>query len=291
MANRLLGILITLLLSTIVLGYFVAMQRQFGAEAALSDQRRQAEGRAREFARIADTDALTGLLNRFGFSGAFSRELERARRYTQPLSVVMIDLDHFKRVNDEHGHAAGDQVLTSVARLLEAQVRQSDLVVRWGGEEFVVVAPMTRLEGAARLAEKLRAQLARLRGRPAGVVTGSFGVAELLPGDGVESVLYRADLALYRAKKGGRNAVVCSSAADAVVPEQAGAPSSRREGRRPGASMRRSASRPSTRSTGRWPRPWWPWSSWSAPGRPGRSRRPWRRCSPRPPLTSPTRSG
>jgi diguanylate cyclase (GGDEF)-like protein/hemerythrin-like metal-binding protein len=215
-ANRLLGIIITLLLCAVVLTYFVAMQRQFGTEAHIAGKRREAEGRAREFARQADTDALTGLLNRLGLNGAFSREFERAGRYGQPLSVVMLDLDHFKRVNDEHGHAAGDQVLVGVARLLEANVRDSDAIARWGGEEFVVMATMTPGSGAVRLAEKLRDRLAATTLGPFGAVTGSFGVTELRPGDSIEGLLHRADEALYRAKKGGRNRVESAGATGQV---------------------------------------------------------------------------
>jgi diguanylate cyclase (GGDEF)-like protein/hemerythrin-like metal-binding protein len=214
-ADRFLGIVITLLLCSVVLTYFVAMQRQFVTEAHIAGKRREAEGRAREFARQADTDALTGLLNRLGFNGAFSREFERARRYHQPLSVVILDLDHFKRVNDEHGHAAGDKVLAGVARLLESSVRESDVIARWGGEEFVVVAVMTEERGAAQLAEKLRARMAAAEPGPSGAVTGSFGVAELKPGDSIEGLLHRADQALYRAKNGGRNRVESDGASPA----------------------------------------------------------------------------
>jgi diguanylate cyclase (GGDEF)-like protein/hemerythrin-like metal-binding protein len=219
--NRLLGIVITLLLSAVVLGSFVALQRQLGAEATVDDKRRRAEGRAREFARKADTDALTGLLNRLGFNGAFVNEFERARRYRQALSVVILDLDHFKRVNDEHGHVAGDQVLIRVARLIEAQTRQSDTVARWGGEEFVVLAPMTEASGATQLAEKLRALMEATPLGPVGAVTGSFGVAELQPGDSIESLLHRADEALYRVKNSTRNGVACAAA---VVTEGSGSP-------------------------------------------------------------------
>jgi diguanylate cyclase (GGDEF)-like protein len=217
-ANRLLGIVITLLLCSVVMSNFVAMQRQYGAESRITVKRREAEERAREHARQAYTDALTGVLNRLGFNGTISRELERARRYRQPLSVVILDLDHFKRVNDEHGHAAGDHVLVGVARLLETNVRQSDVIARWGGEEFVVVAPMTQADGAVQLAEKLRTLMAATPLGPSGAVTGSFGVAEMQVGDTIEGLLQRADKALYRAKSGGRNRVEC---ADANVAEAA----------------------------------------------------------------------
>jgi diguanylate cyclase (GGDEF)-like protein/hemerythrin-like metal-binding protein len=120
---------------------------------------------------------------------------------------MILDLDHFKHVNDVHGHLAGDRVLVGVARLIEGNIRESDLLARWGGEEFVVVATMTNGQGAARLAEKLRALMAATPLGPGGAVTGSFGVAELRSGDSIEGLLHRADEALYRAKNGGRNRV------------------------------------------------------------------------------------
>ncbi len=207
--NRLLGIVITLLFSLLVLATFMAMQRQLGAESWMADRRREAESRARDSARQADSDALTGVLNRLGFEAALGKELERSRRYGLPLSVVMLDLDHFKRVNDTWGHGAGDQVLVGVARIVETNVRDSDSVGRLGGEEFMVLAPGTPGRGAIQLAEKLRALVAATPLGPAGLVTGSFGVAELRPGETAEALQARADQALYAAKNGGRNRVIC----------------------------------------------------------------------------------
>ncbi len=207
--NRLLGIVITLLFSLLVLATFMALQRQLGAESWMADRRQEAEGRARDSARQADSDALTGVLNRLGFEAALGKELERSRRYGLPLSVVMLDLDHFKRVNDTWGHGAGDQVLVGVARIVETNLRDSDSVGRLGGEEFMVLAPGTPGRGAIQLAEKLRALVAATPLGPAGLVTGSFGVAELRPGETAEALLARADQALYAAKNGGRNRVIC----------------------------------------------------------------------------------
>ena len=211
-ANRLLGIVITLLLCAVVLTYFVAMQRQLSTESYITVKRHEAEGRAREMARRADTDALTGLLNRMGFNDAMSRELGRARRYGQALSVAIVDIDHFKKVNDEFGHPVGDQVLARTAKLLSSCVRDSDTVARWGGEEFALIAPMTTEEGAASLAEKLRSIMASTHLGPREPITASFGVAELRPDDTAETLLQRADEALYRAKQSGRNRV-CRPAA------------------------------------------------------------------------------
>ncbi len=225
-ANRLLGIVITLLLCSVVLTYFVAMQRQLGAESLITVKRREAEGRAREAARRADTDALTGVLNRMGFNEAMTRELGRARRYQQPLSLVMLDIDHFKKLNDEYGHPAGDQVLARTAGLLSSCVRDSDVVARWGGEEFVVIAPMTPEAGAASLAEKLRSFMAATHLGPKAAVTASFGVTELRPEDTAETLLHRVDTALYQAKQSGRNQVCCAGPGPggATVPPVATAP-------------------------------------------------------------------
>jgi len=208
--NRLLGIVITFLLSLVIVAYFVALQRQYGTESRLVERHREAEGRARTMARRADTDALTGVLNRAGFNEAFSREFSRARRYRQPLSLVLLDLDHFKNVNDGYGHPAGDKVLEGTARLLETRVRESDLVARWGGEEFAVLAPMTDAEGAVRLAEKLRGLMEVTHLGPVGAVTASFGVAEMRVDDTIEAMLHRVDEALYGAKDSGRNQVKCA---------------------------------------------------------------------------------
>ena len=208
-SNRLLGIVITLLLSIVIVTSFVIAQRQLGTESRLAQKQKEAEGRARDMARRADTDVLTGIANRQGFNDVLAREFARARRFRHPLAIVILDLDHFKRVNDRFGHPGGDQVLAATARLLSTRVRESDLVARWGGEEFAIIASMTDAAGAARLSEKLRTLMEVTHLGPAGAVTGSFGVAEMRPDDTVESMLERADGALYAAKAGGRNQVRC----------------------------------------------------------------------------------
>ena len=126
---------------------------------------------------------------------------------SRPSPSPSLDIDHFKKVNDEFGHPVGDQVLVRTAKLLSSCVRESDTVARWGGEEFAVIAPMTTEEGAVSLAEKLRSIMAATHLGPKEAVTASFGVAELGPDDTVETLLQRADAALYRAKQSGRNQV------------------------------------------------------------------------------------
>jgi diguanylate cyclase (GGDEF)-like protein/hemerythrin-like metal-binding protein len=233
--NRFLGIVITFLLSVVIIFFFLVVQRQYGTESKLADRHREAEGRAREMARRADSDALTGILNRFGFNEAFSREFSRARRYRQPLSLLLVDLDHFKNVNDRYGHPAGDKVLAGAARLLESHIRESDTVARWGGEEFAIVAPMTDASGAAQLAEKIRGLMEVTHVGPVGAVTASFGVTEMRPDDTVEAMLHRVDAALYRAKESGRNQVRCAESwidpIRAATPEKPGTESALADGR------------------------------------------------------------
>lgn len=171
--------------------------------------------------QIAVTDSLTGLLNRRALYDALRHELVRSERYSHPLAVIVFDVDHFKSVNDRHGHAAGDEVLRHVASIATKVIRNTDTVARYGGEEFVVVAPETDLPNALRLAERLRTAL-RSSDIPLDQdatlsVTASFGVALLQPGEhSPDNVLRRADQALYAAKAAGRDRVEAEGrAADA----------------------------------------------------------------------------
>ena len=173
----------------------------------LEAQKRELEQKSLALERLSVTDALTGLPNRRALDEALSQELERSMRYGQPMTVVILDIDHFKQVNDVHGHAMGDLVLQRFASLMGAQVRTNDLMGRWGGEEFLLLCPCTGPEGALALAEKLRALLAAHEFEGLGCRTASFGVASLCAGDSLQSLLSRADAALYEAKRRGRNRV------------------------------------------------------------------------------------
>jgi len=153
------------------------------------------------------TDRLTGLSNRRRLEEALQTEVLRARRYGKPFSVILLDIDHFKEINDQFGHQTGDNVLVAIAGLLTRTARETDVVGRFGGEEFLLVCPETRIKVVAALAERLRAEFMATDFPLAGRVTSSFGVAEFLQGDSVESLVERADQALYRAKGGGRNCV------------------------------------------------------------------------------------
>jgi len=170
---------------------------------------------ARLFAQVqklATTDELTGLLNRRHFFELARAELSRAVRHGLPLSAMLLDVDRFKSVNDNYGHAAGDQVLRQVAAVCRETLRAEDVVGRYGGEEFAVLLPATALgEAAAGLGERLRAALEGTVVVLPGLelrVTASIGVAELREDEDLASLLNRADAALYAAKGGGRNRVV-----------------------------------------------------------------------------------
>jgi diguanylate cyclase (GGDEF)-like protein len=159
--------------------------------------------------RQALVDGLTGLANRRAASDALHAEAARAQRLETPLSVVLADLDGFKEVNDEHGHAVGDAVLRAFAEVLRDTLRESDVAGRWGGEEFLLLLPGTDEDGAAQLAERVRSGLAarRIPAVPELRVTGSFGVAEYAGETNTEQLVAAADAALYRAKRGGRDRV------------------------------------------------------------------------------------
>jgi diguanylate cyclase (GGDEF)-like protein len=169
-----------------------------------------------EVQRLAITDALTGLYNRRGFDELGRREVERSRRLDHPLTAVMMDLDHFKEINDGYGHAVGDRMLMAVAQTLMAGVREFDILGRFGGDEFTLLLPETDLFTASNVADRLRQQIAALRLRasdapdaPELTITLSLGISRVGPDTPhLAALLERADQALYRAKAEGRNRVV-----------------------------------------------------------------------------------
>jgi len=161
------------------------------------------------YQRLAVTDALTGLSNRRGIDQHMRREVARVLRHGYGLSFALLDIDHFKNVNDRFGHGVGDEVLRRVAEAMGRTLRASDLAARWGGEEFLVVLTDTRLDGARMCAERIRAAIEALTVPRVGHVTISAGVAELTPGEDLSVALLRADEMLYKAKGSGRNRVCC----------------------------------------------------------------------------------
>lgn len=180
----------------------------YGAIAlANAEVQQQLVEKNRALERLSRSDALTGLHNRFHLDQVLGTELLRRNRSGAPLSVVMLDLDRFKAVNDTHGHPVGDQVLVQLAEVLRRAARELDAVGRWGGEEFLIVCQETDLQSAAVLAERLCSLIAA-QAFPAELrCTASFGVATLRDTDDIEALVARADAALYRAKRAGRNRV------------------------------------------------------------------------------------
>lgn len=168
----------------------------------------------KQLAHQSRTDPLSGLANRRAFDETLKRKCAQARRNHKPLSLIMVDLDHFKRVNDEYGHPVGDEVLVQLAKLLQQGIREYDIAARFGGEEFAIVLPETAGIAARDLAERLR-QTLHAETWPVPTVTASFGVAESA-GDtcAPDALIQLADEALYRAKETGRNRVVLSGTAD-----------------------------------------------------------------------------
>jgi len=167
---------------------------------------------------LARTDSLTGLWNRRHFEDTVEIEIERARRYGTPLSLLTLDADHFKRINDSHGHHVGDDVLRKIAQLLGQQIRRSDLLCRWGGEEFMVLVPETDGDRAATMAEKIRQRVAAHEFEGVGRVTVSIGVGQAGRGETADAWLRRVDAALYQAKQRGRNRVVLADGPAVAVP-------------------------------------------------------------------------
>lgn len=167
-----------------------------------------------ELEEAAGTDKLTGAWNRRRLAEYLLGEMARFERYQHPLSLLILDIDFFKAVNDQHGHGTGDQVLQLLTQLLQSGLRGTDALARWGGEEFVVLCPDTNRATAAMLAERLRELIANARFPVIEQLTISIGVAECGAGESWDEWLQRADEALYRAKAGGRNRVQLAAAAN-----------------------------------------------------------------------------
>ncbi len=157
--------------------------------------------------QLATLDGLTSIFNRRHLDQQIQLEITRVGRYNTPLSVIMFDLDHFKGVNDSYGHAIGDEVLIKVSNLVASCLRITDLFGRWGGEEFFIAMPQTDIHGALLVTEKLREILENTHHNKAGLVTGSFGVAEWMHGETADMIYKRVDNAMYTAKSKGRNRV------------------------------------------------------------------------------------
>ena len=159
--------------------------------------------------QLATTDVLTGALNRRRFLELAEQELARAARYRHPLCLAMLDLDHFKSINDRFGHAAGDEALRAVTDVVRSGLRTVDLLGRYGGEELMVALPETGRDAAIVALERIRTEVSLLRLRSVdATVCVSGGLVEMLDGESLEAGLRRADAALYEAKRAGRNRVI-----------------------------------------------------------------------------------
>ncbi len=179
-------------------------QGYFGTEHDITERKRAEE----EINLLATTDSLTGIANRRAFSAQLEKELERAKRYDTPLSLIMYDIDYFKRVNDTFGHDAGDAVLQALTAVVKANIRAVDVVARWGGEEFLILMPQSDGTAVQDAAEKLRQAVIHHPFEQIGNLTVSFGVTAFEPQDDSNTFLKRVDDALYQAKENGRNRVV-----------------------------------------------------------------------------------
>lgn len=186
-----------------------ALNEHFAREQSLKELNKTLDIKSRHYEKMARSDPLTGVYNRAGVGDFLMREVPRHLHSGDPLTVILMDLDHFKRINDTYGHHHGDEVLTAVARLLRDNLRTTDCVARWGGEEFLLVCPNTPLENGRALAEKLRRSVAALDTGLDATITASFGVAAM-GRESIEALMKRADGALYAAKQNGRDRVEVS---------------------------------------------------------------------------------
>jgi diguanylate cyclase (GGDEF)-like protein len=205
-ASRVLGIVITLLVAVMTLIYLFGKERWFH-DSIQMERRLQLQNLAQDLRFQATTDPLTGLFNRLKFDQTLSIEMSRSGRYGTPMCLVLYDVDHFKDVNDTYGHQVGDKVLTQLSRVVSGNIRDCDVLARWGGEEFILMLPGCDAQMAHAAVEKLRTVVTQVTFDIVGNVTCSFGIAECVEGDTAEALIARADDALYRAKIKGRNRV------------------------------------------------------------------------------------
>jgi len=158
-------------------------------------------------ATSAITDTLTSAYNRNMLNVTLPSEMERSRRHNTPLAIILLDIDHFKRINDSYGHQVGDRTLVWITERISTQLRDADLLFRWGGEEFLVLAPNTDLAAACVVADRMRREIEQSPLEPAGMITCSFGCSQFWQEDTTDTFIQRADRALYAAKDNGRNCV------------------------------------------------------------------------------------
>lgn len=205
--------------TTVWEGVLIDVTDRVLAEQSLAKSRDEAQAAAHalaaanlELKRLATTDPLTRTHNRRAFENAVAMEVARSNRYAPRFSLLLLDIDHFKAINDQHGHLAGDGVLVKLSRCVRDELRTIDVLARWGGEEFAVLLPNTDIGQGAQVAEKLRLLIQSRIFPGVGQVTASFGVAEFQTGETISQLFRRADQALYAAKAAGRNQVSVKTA-------------------------------------------------------------------------------
>ncbi|MDF1874449.1 GGDEF domain-containing protein [Sulfurimonas sp. SAG-AH-194-I05] len=181
-----------------------------GVLEAFNDTVLAAREESKRLYEISIRDHLTGLFNRKMFDEILDLELKNAKRNKTQLAIVLLDIDHFKNVNDTYGHDAGDSILIELSQLIQEQMRGTDILARWGGEEFVMLLPKSGKENSAIKAEKIRKLIQNHRFKNREAITCSFGITEFKIGDDETSIFYRADEALYNAKANGRNRISLS---------------------------------------------------------------------------------
>jgi len=199
----LIGTLLTLILEAVI----IVIPAIRASSRKDSELQQLIEQRTHELEELSVTDQLTKLYNRRKIDKILATEIEQARRYNHSFSLILIDIDYFKNINDTYGHQAGDQVLRVISKLFSSNIRQTDMVGRWGGEEFLIISLESELQKILIFVEKLRTLIENHHFEKFGSVTCSFGVAQFTPGDTVDSLLSRTDVALYEAKDAGRNCV------------------------------------------------------------------------------------
>ncbi|HEY5740659.1 MAG TPA: diguanylate cyclase [Gammaproteobacteria bacterium] len=173
-----------------------------------------------ELTRMALTDSLTGLSNRTHMNQILYKEFARFERHNQRFGIIMLDIDHFKRINDQYGHDTGDTVLKKLARIFENSIRTSDFVARWGGEEFLICCTTIEETDLLPIAETIRQLAASTEFEKVGPITASLGCAAIVKGETIGELIKRADIALYEAKNNGRNLTVVSEFTDLSIPTQ-----------------------------------------------------------------------
>ncbi len=173
-----------------------------------SDMKDEIKEKTKELEKLAITDKLTGIYNRVKLDEFLQNEIDRSERYNHSFTLTILDIDDFKSVNDTYGHLVGDKVLTEIANILKTSSRKTDIVGRWGGEEFLIICPESTLKDTANMIENIRLTIASFDFTRVGNKTASFGISLFKPNDTIDSLTKRADDALYKAKNSGRNKVL-----------------------------------------------------------------------------------